>query len=463
MKRYLAVLLMTLLTSSCLDILEKVSTLDIKDIQKRKKLIAITAFSANSYFLYKGGPMGFEYDLLQMLARELNVKLEVKVARDLDSVIHMLNSGKGDIIAAHLAVTKGRRAQFQFTDHLMSTRQVLVQNRQNKKILTNVIDLIGKPVHVRKGSHYYQRLLNLSEEIGGDIDIKTVPGELITEKLIKQVADKKISYTIADENMALINKAYFPQLHVSTMVSFPQRIAWVVRKNSPELLNTVNKWIQKIKKNGALKAVFNRYYKAQRVSPILASQYHSVTGGKISRFDNLIKTGARSLEWDWRLLASLTYQESRFTPSARSWAGARGLMQVMPYTGVGYNLYDPRQNVEAGTKYLRYLITKWQPIIDDEGERLKFILASYNAGPGHIEDARRLARKYGKNPDVWYNNVEIFVKNLSDPKYYNDPLVKYGYLRGDEPYFYVRDILERFEQYKKHIEADNRPAQAKKL
>lgn len=456
MKRYLITAIISISMLGCLDILEKVSGVDIDDIKKRGKLIAITTYSANSYFIYRGTPMGFEYDLLTRLANELNVKLELKVTKDIDNIIHMLNSGEGDIIAANLAMTKKRAEQFQFTEHFLTSRQVLVQHKSAKPI-RNVIDLIGKEVHVHKGSHYYHRLHNLSEEIGGEIKIVPVAGDLIAEQLFKQVADQEIEYTISDENTALINKAYFPQLDVATMVSFPQRIGWVVRKRSKGLTEKVNQWLKEIKANGTLKAVFNRYYKMQRTNPTLVSEYHSLSGGKISRFDNLIKKGAQTIKWDWRLLASLTYQESRFTPSARSWAGARGLMQVMPYTGVGYNLYNPKENVAAGTKYLKYLEARWQPVIEDEKERLKFIIASYNAGPGHVEDARRLAQKYGKNPDIWFDNVEIYLRHLSNEKYYNDAVVKYGYCRGDEPYFYVRQILERFEHYKKFISSTNEP------
>jgi len=160
------------------------------------------------------------------------------------------------------------------------------------------------------------------------------------------------------------------------------------------------------------------------------------------------------LNWDWRLLASMIYQESEFDPAEKSWAGARGLMQLMPKTAEAYggtDLNDPENNITAGTNFIKWLENYWQEIPDTQ-ERLKFVLASYNAGQGHISDARKLAEKFGKDNDIWNENVDEFILKKSKKEFYDDEVVSYGYCRGEEPYNYVREILERYEEYRIHVE-----------
>lgn len=201
--------------------------------------------------------------------------------------------------------------------------------------------------------------------------------------------------------------------------------------------------------------IYNRYFKSPRTSLVrMQSDYSSMGGNMLSPFDSLIRRGANTLGWDWRLLASLIYQESRFLPQGESWAGARGLMQLMPRTATefgAFDLDDPRQSIDAGVGYLKFLQDYWSKKVPDAEERLKFILASYNVGLSHVVDARKLAEKYGKDPQRWYEHVEFFLSRKSEPEYYRDPIVTAGYCKCEEPINYVRDILDRYEEYKIHI------------
>jgi membrane-bound lytic murein transglycosylase F len=232
-------------------------------------------------------------------------------------------------------------------------------------------------------------------------------------------------------------------------------VAWATRKNSPQLLEAMNKWLAGIKKEATFMVIYNRYFKSPRTSLVrMKSEYSSMGGNMLSPFDSLIRKGANSLGWDWRLLASLIYQESRFLPKGESWAGARGLMQLMPRTANefgAFDLDDPRQSISAGVGYLQFLQKYWLNKIPDPNERLKFILASYNVGLSHVIDARRLAEKYGRDPQVWYENVEFYLSQKSEPEFYRDPIVTAGYCKCEEPINYVRAILDRYEEYKIHI------------
>jgi membrane-bound lytic murein transglycosylase F len=159
------------------------------------------------------------------------------------------------------------------------------------------------------------------------------------------------------------------------------------------------------------------------------------------------------LNWDWRLLASQVFQESKFHPDAHSWAGATGLLQLMPRTAKQYgvtNPLDPEDNVQGAVKFLKWLESYWQQRIPDDGERIKFVLASYNTGAGHVEDAQRLAEKYGGNSQRW-EDVSYWLLQKSTQKYSSDEVVKFGFCRGLEPVNYVTNILERFDHYKQYV------------
>ncbi len=447
------------------DPLAGIAKIDLPQIRERGKLIAATGYGATSYFIYKGQPMGYEYELLERLADHLDLEVELKIVRDMDEVFDVLNKGEADIIALGLTVTKERAQKIAFTRHHNTIRQVLVQRKPDnwrlmklheidRLLIRDPIDLIGKQVHVWSGSSYYSRLANLSDEIGGDIDIVPVSGDLSTEELIGMVADGEIDYTVADEHIARINSSYYSNIDIETPVSFPQRIAWAVRKTSPELLAAVDDWVTEMKGGVEYYALYNKYYKDRRAFRERArSQYYAFKGGAVSKYDSLIKVCADDLNWDWRLMASMIYQESGFDPGTRSWAGATGLMQLMPETGKqfgGKDLYDPVENLHAGTNYLKWLDKIWKDV-PDSLERIKFILASYNAGQGHVFDARKLARKYGKDPAIWDDNVAYYVLKKSSKEFFNDDVVEHGYCRGEEPFNYVNEVLDRYEHYKRLV------------
>ena len=438
--------------------------LDLDQIRERGTLTALIGNSSVSYFLYKGQPMGYEYELLERMTAFLGLKLEVKVVTNFEEAFRMLNRGEGDIMVHMLTVTRERKKRVAFAEPLFHTRQVLVQRKPegwlkmtrdeiDQRLVRAQIDLAGKEVYVRKSSSYVERLRHLSDEIGGDIIIVEEDDE--TEAFIRRLSKGEFEFTVADESIAKVNAAYYPNIDINTPISFPQQIAWAVRKNSPKLLEAINQWIAKAKRKPLHNVLFKKYFENPRRSVArMRSGFSSLQGQKLSVYDPMIREAAQTLDWDWLLLASLVYQESRFDFRAKSWAGAVGLMQLMPATAKRFgadNLYDPQQSIAAGAKYLHHLDSLWAKSIDDPQERVKFVLASYNVGLGHVADARNLARKYGRNPLKWDNSVEFYLLMKSKPRYFNDPLVKSGYCRGEEPVKYVEEILNRYDQYRQLV------------
>ena len=442
---------------------EKPVHLDLNEIKDRGRLVAIVDNSSTSYFIYKGQPMGYEYELLNLLADDLGVELEIVITSDLEEAFNKLNKGEGDIIAHNLTVTKERQEILDFTLHHNEVKQVLVQrkprNWQNlklhqieEKLIRNPLDLGGKKILVRKASAYYSRLQHLSEEIGEDIEVVEDLGDVETEEMIRKVAEGEIEFTVADEDVAHLNAAYYPNVDVKTEISFPQKVAWGVRKSSPELLKVVNEWISRMRKTTDYYVIYNKYFKNRSgMRKFANSTYSSINGNQISPYDKHIKEAASKLDWDWRLLAAVVYQESKFNPEAESWMGAAGLMQLMPETAEIFGAedpQDPRQNILAGANYLKWLDDFWADEIPNPEERIKFVLASYNVGQGHVLDARKLASKFNKDPGVWEGSVETYLGLKANPKYYTDPVVKLGYCRGSEPVRYVKSIMSRANRYK---------------
>lgn len=440
--------------------------IDLDQIIARGYINVLVDNNSISYFIYKGQPMGYEYELLSLLAKHLKVDLKIKVTSGIERAIDQLNTGEGDILAFPMTITKDKTRYVSFTKPHFNTYQVLVQRKPdnwrkmsldevNAQLIRNPADLVGKEVYVLPATSFELRLKNLSEEIGGDIIIRRDSTSSESESLIRKVAMGDIPFTIADHMMANVNASYYPNLDVSTPVSVSQQVAWATRKNSLKLQEAMNEWLTAIKKESTFMVIYNRYFKSPRTSLVrLKSDYSSLGGNKLSPFDDLIKQGAQELGWDWRLLASLIYQESHFLPTGESWAGARGLMQLMPGTAKRFgavDLDDPAQSIKAGVGFLKYLDNYWSKKITDKNERLKFILASYNVGLGHVVDARKLAEKHKKDPNTWSGNVEYFLTKKSDPQYYRDPVVVAGYCKCEEPVNYVKDVLDRYDEYKIHI------------
>lgn len=435
---------------------EEKSAHDLEQIKDSGELVVLTLYSSTSYFIYRGQEMGFQYELCEQFAQSMGLKLRVEVARNVHELIQKLQAGEGDIIAYNLPITKEWKDSLIYCGEDIITHQVIVQRNNGKNSpLNDVTELIGKDIYVKPGK-YHDRLVNLNNELGGGIQIHEVTNDSITvEDLMTQVAQGKIPYTVADNDLARLNKTYYPNLDINLSISFDQRSSWAVRKDCPKLAEAASQWHKKNVTSPAYTASMKRYFEISKMtvhSPIL-----SLKEGKISHYDKLFRKYSKEINWDWRLLASLAYTESNFDTAVVSWAGAKGLMQLMPSTARAMGIppgkeQNPEESIKAAIKYISITSQKFS-MIGDKQERVYFILASYNAGLGHIFDAMALAEKYGKNKYVWEDNVEKYILLKSNEEYFTDPVCKNGYFRGIETFNFVRDIISRFDTYKKKIKS----------
>lgn len=405
-----------------------------------------TLYSPTSFFLYRGDSLGYDYELVRKLAADKGMALDLRVAPSMQRLMEMLDSGTIDMIACEVPITSEYKKRVTPCGYENITTQVLVQPK-GEGLITDVTQLVGRDVYVEKDSKYHQRLRNLNDELGGGINIVAVDRDtLIAEDLIDMVSAGKIPLTVVDSDIAGINSTYYSNIDISLPVSMEQRASWAVLSDRSWLADSVNAWISEAEPQEAQKELLKRYFQLSKVDG--APYSIDFESGYISKYDNIFRRYAPYIEWDWRMLAAQAYTESQFNPKARSFAGARGLMQIMPRTGRAYglrNANDPEASVAAAVRFIADLDRQLEPKVPDPAERRKFVLASYNGGIGHVYDAMRLAEKHGYDPSIWDDNVAEAVLMLANPVYYNDPVVKYGYLRGRETYHYVDRIMDFYE------------------
>ncbi len=459
-KRAFFLSLLLLLLSACFLFTDKEELPhDLPSILDSDTLRVLTLNTSTSYFIYRDQPMGYHYDMIRAFCNYHGLVPEIILAPGIASMVQMLQEGAGDVIAYHVPVTREYRDSVTYCGLQQINHQVLVQRAmRGDTLLRDVTDLIGKRVTVTTGSRYHQRMIHLNEELGGGILIETAGSDsIVTEDLIRMVSRGEIAYTVADDDLARFNKTYFRNLHTDLQISFDQRSSWVVRNDTPILADSLNSWFESKSAEPVFMRIMKRYfeetkgfYEEDRFS------YSEILGpGVISPFDNYFrKEGARQ-GIDWRLLAALAYQESTFRTEESSWAGAVGLMGLMPATAASLGitsdqLYDPEHNIRVGTQYLKNLIALFSSV-GDRSEEIKLALAAYNGGIGHISDARALAEKYEADKNVWEGNVERFVQLKSLEQYYTDPVCRNGYFRGDETINYVREVIARWEQYRQSV------------
>ncbi|MBN3584116.1 transporter substrate-binding domain-containing protein [Algoriphagus aestuarii] len=425
--------------------------LDMPGITARGFIRAAVDNNSTGYYIYRGRRMGYEYELLRDLAKRLDVQLHLVLISDIDKAFDYLENGKVDLIAMNLEESPVRTERATFSVPLGKMSTVLVGRKSSGKV-TSWQDIAGDTITVRQGSIYKSQLCAIKDSLQVSFTVLETPEH--EESLIDQVVENEIKWTVADQNIAQANATYYDGLDISWKVKKEGEVSWVVRNNSPKLLSHLNDWLED-KQTRFIPDLYAKYFLNSKNSYFRSnSPFSSLAGNRISQFDEIIKDGAEQLGWDWRLLASLVYKESRFDTTATSYAGATGLLQLMPVTLERFGVEDPHDPIESltgGVRYLRYLDKFWMERVPETNERIKFVLASYNIGHGHVEDAWRLAMKFGRNTQTW-EAVADYLELKSDPKYYNDPVVKSGFAKGHLAVNYVKDVWSIFDSYKALVE-----------
>ena len=412
----------------------------LERIKKSGKLTVLIRNNAHCYYTYREKPMGFEYDLATAFSDYLGVTLEV-LTPSWEGLMESLEAGKGDFIAASFTITPLRKEKVDFSTTYLSIQQQIISHKDNYNF-NSLEDIRGKEVHVRRGTSYEKRLYKLNRE-GFQIKIK-LHDDTPTEELISMVHDKKIGLTVADSNVAMLNRRYYPDIKIAYPLGEEQFLGWAVKKGEKALLKKINAFFQKINKDGTFQKIYTRYYAYVDIFDYYdLKKYHQRLDTRLPEYTEVIQKAAKKYGFDWRLIGAMVYQESHFNPDAISFTGVKGIMQLTKDTakelGVG-DRTDPVQSIMGGVKYLRMLYDRYEDVQDPD--RLLIALASYNVGRGHILDAQGIAKEKNMNPNSWADLAKI-LPLLRNPKYYEK--TQYGYCRGTEPVRYVKRILSYYD------------------
>lgn len=411
--------------------------------EKHLPLRMITKNSPETYFMWRGELVGFEYELMHEFAKRHQLRLEVVIADSYQEMVDLLNQGKGDVIASALTKTDSRMQQLTMSIKYHTVSELLVSHDQSDKI-TQLADLNGRSITVRKSSAFWQTAQQLAKEYGAII--VAADESLSTELLIAQVANQEIDLTIADSDLVAIEQKFRSNIVTPLTLNNDIEYGYAVRKDNQQLLAALNQYAKKEYRQLFFNIVKNKYFKNIKHQKQHRAKRISADSA-LSPYDVLVQPKAQEYQFDWRLIVAQMYQESRFNPNAKSAAGAQGLMQIMPRTGkeMGFNdLTNPEQSIGAGVQYLDWTRARFSKNLALQ-EQIYFSLAAYNAGFGHVKDAQRLAKRMNLRSDVWFNNVEKAMLLLQQPKYYKK--ARFGYCRGSEPVNYVREIQQRYLSY----------------
>jgi membrane-bound lytic murein transglycosylase F len=422
---------------------------DLDAVRKRGVLRVLTRNSSTTYFLHRGEELGFEYELVREFARTLKVRLELVIPPSREALSTYLREGKGDLIAAGLAITPERSREFAFTVPYNRVSELLVVPAKDRTT-RSLADLRSRKIAVRPSSSYHQALVPVQAQHG--FELEPVAEDDETEDILDALGEGRYAATVADSNIVDLEMTFSDAIRSVGPIGEPRAVAWMLRKDQPQLKAAADRFVRQIYRSTFYNLTMAKYFKNQRHMRAATSEDRSDVAGQISPYDPLVKKYATMYEFDWRLVTAQMFQESRFDPRARSWAGALGLMQVMPRTALELEVGDVRQperGIHAGVKLLaRYAAMYRDPEIDEQ-DRLRFALASYNCGPGHVADGRRLAADLKLDPNRWFGQVEKAMPLLAKPRFART--ARHGYCRCSEPVKYVSGIQTRYESYSKLI------------
>lgn len=414
---------------------------DLPQILENRYYRVLTSRNAFDYHVYQGRPRGYQYELIKAFTDKLNKKYRKKglkiqfelIPADYDQLIPMLLQGKGDLVAANLTATKERKELVDFTLPLRETKELLV-TRSGLKDENPFL----KKIALRKSSSYYESVKRWNQENEDNFFFVRYVDETLTPESIMELLSKGVyDYTLIDSYLYEIGKKVYPSLAKATVQPFADSSSLVgiaVRKNSPKLLAELNEFIPTVGSGSRLGNIIDAKYFNDAV--LLATKQNP--GGALSPYDDLLKKYAQKYDWDWRLLAALCFQESRFNQNIVNRWGAIGLFQVKqstanePYVGIK-KIRGPKRaenNIHAGVKYLSWIRDNHFPDLPPR-RRIRMSLAAYNAGPTTVIRARKRAKKLGLDPDIWFRNVELAMTDM----------------RKSEPVNYVSEINKRYVSY----------------
>ena len=391
----------------------------------------------SDYFLYRSRPIGFQYELIKKACSALGLKLKIDLSTDASQVKNALLSYDYDIVAVDVdSVYRSTTTWIPSVSHSTSF-PVMIRRSGDTSALHKILYI---------PAHFPTSIQELSHQESWEI---VQSSEMDVEEFFALLQDKKIDYLASDYNSAIMMLTFYPDLEIADTIGAVYDRCWMLNNANITLNQRLNQWLESYKQTDDYKALCRKYFHPH--SHFLARGVYEKKARHISPYDAFIQRYAHIKKLDWRFVAAVIYQESRFTTGSVGVGGSFGIMQLMPETAAAFgidSLASVEEQIRAGVGLIAS-INKQFLDIEDVNERLYFVAASYNAGSGHIQDARNLCRKYGGNDKLWLD-VEHYLSLKSDKKFYNDPVVRNGYFPGKHTIRYTHAVMDGYHGYKVH-------------
>ncbi len=428
-------------------------------IKSNGEIVVITRPGSTTY--YQGPddqPAGLEYELAKRFADRLGVKLKIIVPPFFSDIIPMVARGDAHFAAAGLSVTDARQKVVRFGPSYQQITQQLIYRYGNARP-KSVADIVDGDIEVVSGSSHAEQLVKLQQQYPALRWREN--GEMESEGLLTFVWERMIDYTVADSNEVALSQRFYPELRVAFDINEPEPIAWAFPiSEDVTLYNEAVQFFAALLDSGELEQLLERYYGHTKTFDYVGTRkFKTHYYQRLVKYQALFEEAAEENDLDWRLLAAMSYQESHWNPKAISPTGVRGLMMLTLTTArqLGIrNRIDPSQSINGGARYLKSLIKRIPPRIQ-EPDRTWMAIAAYNVGFGHLTDARIITKRRGMDPDKWMD-VKDSLPLLRQKKWYQK--TRYGYARGHEPVMYVRNIRNYYDLIQR-ISAEKRGEKTK--
>ena len=403
------------------------------------ELRVVTRNSPDAYYLGSHGPEGPGYELASRFAESLGVSLRLYVVRTREAAVQEVAEGRAHLAAAGLTTGVELPGGVHFGPGYRLVQEHLVQRRGAAKPRSVRAAARGQ-IQVAAGSAHLRTLEDMRL---ADPDLVWVErSDTDTEQILAEVSRGTAQYTLASSTEFVLNRPLHPNLVVAFDMLPERASAWAVSTagHDPSLLARVNAFFTLSRAEGYIALMLDRYFGERESFDFLFSRnFMEHVGSRLPLYEPWFRDAALAHGVDWKLLAAMGYQESKWDPGAVSMSGARGLMQITADAAamMGFSdRRDPRASIFGGARYLARMLDT-VPARIPEPDRTWMAVASYNVGYGHVEDARVLAQQLGRDPDRW-EDVRETLPLLAQEKWYSR--TKHGYARGWEPVRYVDNV-----------------------
>ena len=416
----------------------------LQEIKDKKQLNAIVMNSPTVYYYGNDENTGFEYELLKAYTNDIGVELNITVVDTVSEALELTKRGIGDITSAAITKNESRSKEYLFGPSYYQVQQQMICSRElykTRKFPRSLADLYGLKIVIGKDTSY-EKSMREAKEFDNNISYD-VSDEYSTAQLIEMVSKHKLDCTVADSNIFSINQRYYPSISFAFSMSERESLSWVMRSDSKTFRNDMYRWLNKYIQTGEMAKLKDKYYGHINIFNYYNTVvFHKRIKSRLPKYKKYFQDAAKKYEISWVYLAAQSYQESYWNPRAKSHTGVRGMMMLTLPTAKSMGVksrIDAKQSIYGGAKYIAKMMQRVPAGVKGSDERMKFALAAYNVGMGHVQDAQVLAKRQFKDPNSWLD-VRSVLPLLTQKKYYKT--LKYGYARGSEPVRYVDGISE---------------------